>query len=134
MKLRCRFRWLLAISIACFTSGAVFADNTDPKYTLNDPDGKDQDFDLQGEFRGTAQLSKFSHGDFGLQVVSMGGGRFQGQLLIGGLPGDGWNGFARIPKQQPPGDKEGIAGAAASTERRKRMTESFSTESLTRDF
>ncbi|MES2788438.1 MAG: DUF1080 domain-containing protein [Planctomycetota bacterium] len=99
MILRCRFRWLLAIGLACFSNGAVFADNTDksdPKYTLTDPDGKDQDFDLQGEFRGTAQLSKFSTGDFGLQVVSMGGGRFQGQLLIGGLPGDGWNGFARI--------------------------------------
>ena len=94
--LRCRLGWLLAISMACFSSGAVFADNTDPKYTLTDPDGKDQDFDLQGEFRGTVQLSKFSTGDFGLQVVSMGGGRFQGQLLIGGLPGDGWNGFARI--------------------------------------
>ena len=94
--LRCQFRWLLAISMACFSIGVALADNTDPKYTLMDPDGKDQDFDLQGEFKGTAQLSKFSSGVFGLQVVSMGGGRFQGQLLIGGLPGDGWNGFARI--------------------------------------
>lgn len=94
--LRRRFGWLLAISMACVSSGAIFADNTDPKYTLTDPDGKDQDFDLQGEFKGSAQLSQFSTGEFGLQVVSTGGGRFQGQLLVGGLPSDGWNGFARI--------------------------------------
>lgn len=96
MMLKRRFHWLLVMGMSCLSYSAVNADNTDPKYTLSDPDGKDQDYDLQGEFKGTAKLSRFSSGDFGLQVVSMGGGRFQGQLLIGGLPGDGWNGFARI--------------------------------------
>ncbi len=95
--LRVRFRWLTAVGLACALIGvAVAADDTDPKYALTDPDGKDQDFDLQGEFEGTAKLSKFSTQDFGLQVVAMGGGRFQGQLLLGGLPGDGWNGTARV--------------------------------------
>lgn len=96
MRLRVRFRWLTALCLACALIGVAVADNTDPKYTLTDPDGKDQDFDLQGEFRGTAKLSKFSTQEFGLQVVAMGGGRFQGQLLLGGLPGDGWNGTARV--------------------------------------
>lgn len=97
MALRVRCRWLMALGLACAMIGvAVAADNTDPKYALTDPDGKDQDFDLQGEFRGTAKLSKFSTQEYGLQVVAMGGGRFQGQLLLGGLPGDGWNGSGRV--------------------------------------
>jgi hypothetical protein len=69
---------------------------TDPKFVLTDPDAKDLDLDLQGEFEGAANYSQFASNHFGLQVVAIGGGRFQGQLLIGGLPGNGWNGVGRI--------------------------------------
>ncbi|MDB5385679.1 MAG: hypothetical protein JWM11_1325 [Planctomycetaceae bacterium] len=86
--------WLALASIFADETSPV--DKTDPKYALTDPDGKDQDFHLTGEFAGTAQLSRFGSQTFGLQVVAMGNGRFQGRLLIGGLPAAGWNGFAQI--------------------------------------
>lgn len=59
----------------------------DPKKTAaTSLAGVDADFALQGEYLGP-------DGEFhlGLQVVALGGGKFQGQLLEGGLPGAGWN-------------------------------------------
>jgi len=95
---------------AWLTISAVLADDhqspdkSDPRYTLSDPDGKDQDFDLTGEFEGSIQPSRFGSQTFGMQVIAMGGGRFQGRMLVGGLPGAGWNGFAQI---RLTGEREG---------------------------
>lgn len=111
---RVNFRIGVMSCVGCATAwlalGSVFAqdnpplEKTDPKYALTDPDGKDQDLHLTGEFEGVAQLSRFGSQKFGLQVVATGGGRFQGRLLIGGLPGEGWNGFAQV---RLTGEREG---------------------------
>jgi hypothetical protein len=103
---RVHFRIGILSCVGCATAwlalGSLLAEDNpppeknDPRYALTDPDGKDQDFSLTGEFAGTVQPSRFGSQSFGLQVVAMGGGRFQGRLLIGGLPGAGWNGFAQI--------------------------------------
>lgn len=87
-----------------FAEESQQVDKTDPRYTMTDPDGKDQDFDLTGEFTGSIQPSRFGSQTMGLQVVSMGAGRFQGRLLVGGLPGAGWNSFAQI---RLTGEREG---------------------------
>ena len=42
---------------------------------------EDPDFMLQGEYTGRG---------VGLQLVALGGGKFDGYLLDGGLPGAGW--------------------------------------------
>lgn len=90
-------RGLLAVALALAWAGSGHAqDDTDPKFTITNPDTIYRDLDMQGEFKGHALLSPFSELDFGLQIVSMGGGQFQGQLLIGGLPADGWNNVGKI--------------------------------------
>ncbi len=59
------------------------------------PADADADFALQGEFVGTV---KNDEGDVivGVQVIALGDGLFRGIGHIGGLPGDGWDGTARI--------------------------------------
>jgi hypothetical protein len=100
--------WLVLSSL--FLGSLLFAEDNsalernDPKYALTNPDGKDEDFDLTGEFEGSVTLSRYGSQVFGLQVIATGGGKFQGRLLVGGLPNRGWNGFAQI---RLTGEREG---------------------------
>jgi hypothetical protein len=52
-----------------------------------DRDHVDADFAIQGEYTGKLEGSKT-----GIQIVALGGGKFDAVLYRGGLPGDGWNG------------------------------------------
>ena len=78
---------MLALGAAVFAS--QFATAAGPKYA--DPKQVDADFALQGEYTGLVG----GEGDqqkFGIQVIALGKGRFEGVGYFGGLPGDGWNG------------------------------------------
>lgn len=61
------------------------------KFAITDISKVDADFQTQGEYSGTT-----SQGRFGLQVVALGDGQFQGMLYDGGLPGNGWNRTDRV--------------------------------------
>lgn len=69
---------------------------------ITDPAEVGRDYALQGEYAGWVQ-AECGWRYAGLQVVTLGEGRFEARLYAGGLPGNGWN-------RQPP---EKLAGQAA---------------------
>lgn len=56
-----------------------------PAYT--DPAKTDDDFAFQGEFAGESEGKKF-----GVRIIALGDGKFEGVGFEGGLPGEGWQG------------------------------------------
>lgn len=83
-------RWTTMLSqLLVLALAAAPAPAAGPKYT--DPHQTDADFAFQGEYTGDLQT-----GDgpvkFGIQVIALGQGKFEGVAYPGGLPGDGFSG------------------------------------------
>lgn len=93
-----RLAAILAILLS--TSTSLLAADDPKKTAATDLSGVDEDFAYQGEFLG--RVSRDEH--LGLQVVALGGGKFQAQLLTGGLPGAGWNRKDKVALQ---GERKG---------------------------
>jgi hypothetical protein len=72
---------------------AFAADPKAPAFT--DPESAGIEFQLQGEYQGEVQGENEKQ-KVGLQVISLGEGKFRAVGLIGGLPGDGWSRGAEI--------------------------------------
>jgi hypothetical protein len=87
-----------AIATALLLFCSIHALAKGPAYT--DPSKTDADFAFQGEYVGTL---KFNNNEVkaGLQVIALGGGKFQIVGHDGGLPGAGWN---REVKRQADGE------------------------------
>ncbi len=93
-------RWVVCLAIAG-GGGLVRADERPAdearRVVIVDPAKAvdDADFAIQGEYSGTLATND---GDlkYGVQVVALGGGRFNAVAYPGGLPGDGWNGVDKI--------------------------------------
>lgn len=56
----------------------------------------DHDFWLQGEYLGSLQGTWQGRDLVGIQVIALGGGKFDAVLLRGGLPGAGWDRATKI--------------------------------------
>jgi hypothetical protein len=74
-----------------------------PRYA--DPARVDADFVYQGEYAGELSTED-GQAKYGVQVIALGHGKFQGVAFVGGLPGDGWNGESPLR-----GSGELVAGA-----------------------
>lgn len=81
-------RILLAAVFASLVFSAAFANAKGPAYT--DPNKTDADFPFQGEYVGTVKADD-DRLKIGVQVIALGGGKFQAVAYRGGLPGDGWD-------------------------------------------
>ena len=86
MKRLASLRWLCGLALAAAVTSSAAAQE---KAALS-PDQADEDFKFQGEYEGTLERD----GDrlkYGVQVIALGGGRFDAVGYPGGLPGAGWN-------------------------------------------
>jgi hypothetical protein len=105
--------WVIACPLGVLPAAGQEAASRSPAAVI-DAGQADADFAWQGEFAG------WRHDGCGwiwsgLQVVALGGGRFDGVLLDGGLPGNGWN---RVGRQKLNGRLEGTTLALQSAEMR----------------
>jgi hypothetical protein len=75
---------LLPLLIGPGMAMPAVAEDADRTYT--DPDNVDADFAVQGEYTGMIDGQ-----EIGVQVIALGGGKFDLVSYTGGLPGDGWN-------------------------------------------
>src|SRR5262249_10526436 len=64
------------------------------KGVLN-PEKADADFKYQGEYTGEIERDGIKVA-LGVQMIALGGGKFQGVGYFGGLPGDGWTGVETV--------------------------------------
>src|SRR6187200_2332637 len=74
--------------IACLAAGLCFQVSLAKGPAYTDPNMTDGDFAFQGEYVGSLKTENIK---IGLQVIALGGGKFQSVAYVGGLPGDGWN-------------------------------------------
>lgn len=85
MRLNLFFAFLAGLM---FTSTMMAADG--PKKSFLDGKEAGPDFAVQGEYAG-----KLGDKGIGVQVIAKGDGKFDAVVLIGGLPGAGWDGQGR---------------------------------------
>ncbi len=83
---------------AALLAASLSATAADPKPAVTDPAQADADFAFVGEYVGsvTAPIEGvWKTTPIGLQVSSLGEGRFEATEYLGGLPGAGWDGHDR---------------------------------------
>src|SRR6266481_5577021 len=80
-----QFHLLTIVAIALMAAAALAKG---PAYT--DPEKTDADFPFQGEYVGSVKHDN-ENLKIGLQIIALGGGKFQSIAYVGGLPGDGWD-------------------------------------------
>ena len=99
---RCLTAALAALLTASAALPARAADAPAKNFVSIDPNKVDADYAFQGEYSGS-----FGGKKSGLQVITLGGGKFRAVMLAGGLPGDGWE---KGQREEADGElKDGVA-------------------------
>lgn len=78
------------------TGGSLSAWAEGDQPAATDPAKADGDFAIQGEYVGQFSLGDGVDQKFGMQMIAQGEGKFHLVAYIGGLPGDGWDGFTKL--------------------------------------
>jgi hypothetical protein len=82
--------WFGIFTATLHQSPIAFA--ADPKsVAVTDPAQADSDYRLQGEYYGHVSSAPCCATAIGLQVIALGGGKFDAIQFAGGLPGNAWN-------------------------------------------
>jgi hypothetical protein len=74
---------------------AVVADEKNPNFTALTSEKAGADFQFQGEYSGKIRTEN-GEITIGVQVIAEGSGKFAWAAMMGGLPGDGWDGNTPI--------------------------------------
>jgi hypothetical protein len=106
-------RFTAYLWVALLLGGASLAQADDKKHeAITDPAKAGEDFAIQGEYQGNFDLGDGVEQKFGLQVISLGEGKFRGVAYFGGLPGDGWDGFGKLEAESE--TKDGVVNLVAN--------------------
>lgn len=74
----------------------------------------DPDYPFQGEYSGELTVDGATQ-KIGVQLIALGRGKFQAMAHLGGLPGDGWDGFSKFPATgERKGDVVELLGESAT--------------------
>jgi hypothetical protein len=84
----------LLVALAVVNGSSAWA-QPNSKAAVTDPTLAGADFNLQGEYVGWVDSRFDGSGPVGLQVVALGGGKFDAVAYRGGLPGAGWDGASK---------------------------------------
>lgn len=100
----------LALALIVGLVGSAVAD--DKKKAILCEDEAGPCFAVQGEYLGEFDLGDGFAQKFGLQVVSLGDGKYRGVAYFGGLPGDGWDGFGKLETESE--ERDGVIRLVAN--------------------
>jgi hypothetical protein len=107
-------RLAISFAIASLAFLVSAASAQDKKPAVIDPSKADADFAVQGEYTGELPTNDGPK-KFGVQVIALGGGKFQATAYHGGLPGDGWDKSDRIKAEgKTEGDTTTISAGEGS--------------------
>jgi hypothetical protein len=96
-----RIYFIMAVVMGSLTAVASRAAEEKPAEFANPAEAAD--YNLQGEYKGQVTLEGVEQA-FGVQLVAGGEGQFNAVAYPGGLPGDGWDGGAKL---EADGKREG---------------------------
>lgn len=103
----------LAIAlVGCVATARLWADEEKKAEAITDAAKAGEDYKIQGEYQGNFSLGDGNETKFGLQVVSLGEGKYKGVAYFGGLPGDGWDGFGKLETDSE--SKDGVVNLVAN--------------------
>ncbi len=92
---RCCYVSLAVVLCSVIVSHAVADDSDSKPPTYTDVSEAGPDYPVQGEYVGVFELNG-EETEIGFQVIALGDENFRGIAMLGGLSGDGWDGFTKI--------------------------------------
>lgn len=80
---------ITAFALLLATALTAYAADKNKTYTSPEAAKADPDFAVQGEYVGEVKGPDGQTGKIGVQVIALGGGKFDAKMFLGGLPGEG---------------------------------------------